>query len=56
MGGGGVCVICMGGSAPRKMWLPQNYARLAQTILEHDPDIRFVLTGGGQIDAQGDHR
>ena len=48
-----IYVICMGGTTARKHWPPQNYARLAQMILEQEyQKVRFVLTGGGQVDEQ----
>ncbi|MBR1579329.1 MAG: glycosyltransferase family 9 protein [Selenomonadaceae bacterium] len=47
-----IYVICMGGSAPRKQWQPQNYARLAQMIVKQEPDTKFVILGGGHIDEQ----
>lgn len=50
--GNNIYVICMGGTNMSKMWSPQNYARLAQMIVEQEPNTKFVITGGGQIDGQ----
>ena len=47
-----IYAICMGGTKMSKMWLPQNYSRLVQMIIEREPNIKFVLLGGGQIDGQ----
>ena len=50
--GTGLYALCMGGTAPRKQWLPQKYARLIKKILEREPKIKFIILGGGPMDEQ----
>ncbi len=47
-----IYALCMGGTAPRKQWPPQNYAKLAKKILGREPKIKFVILGGGPMDEQ----
>ena len=51
-GGEKFYVLCMGGSAPRKQWQPDRYAQLVMKILEREPDIKFLILGGGSTDEQ----
>ena len=49
-GGERFYALCMGGSAPRKQWQPERYAQLVMKILEREPDVKFVILGGGPMD------
>ena len=53
-GGNGnkLIALCFGGSSRRKQWPPENYARLVERIIEHEPDTKFVILGGGPTDKQ----
>ena len=51
-GGERFYALCMGGSAPRKQWQPERYAQLVMKILEREPDVKFVILGGGPMDEQ----
>ena len=50
--GNKIIALCMGGTSPRKQWLPDRYAQLAMKILKREPNTKFVILGGGPMDEQ----
>ncbi len=44
--------LCMGGVGYRKKWSPEKYAKLVEMIVEEEPDVDFLIFGGGKIDEE----
>lgn len=47
-----IYALAMGGSVSMKHWQPDRYAQLAMKIVEREPEVSFVILGGGQLDAR----